>query len=176
MQEHPRAAHVPDGTRRRLARHYATHRIAPIRGKSGLSGGGNGDGAAPVRQGPNYDPAFPEGALVAMTDGFGNIFLAHSLARLLVGNSAGPADSCATARCASARAAIVAKYYLGPNSELESHVRRRIIAEELGGGPGEWGVLFWPGGDSGSAESEWSGGRCARNLHTARPPGHYVPV
>ena len=74
------------------------------------------------------------------------------------------------------RGALVAKYGCCPNSELELHVWRPFIIEELGGDPSDWNSIRWSGIGSAGAEAVGSGWRCARLLHTAGPPGHFVPV
>ena len=44
LKKHPRAAHAPDGTRNRLARHYATRCVPPIREKMAYQAAGAAKG------------------------------------------------------------------------------------------------------------------------------------
>ena len=127
-------------------------------------------------EGPNYAPPFPEGATVGAADGYGNNCLIHSISQILSGTRWAEGEcSAIRPRCAAVRDALVAKRGCDPLAELELQVRWNLIVEELGGDPPDWNVLFWSGRDSGIAESAGSGGRCARMLHAAGPPGHFVP-
>ena len=54
--------------------------------------------------------------------------------------------------------ALVTKYGGGPSSELELHGRCHLIAEEIGGNPGDWEVLFWPVRDYGRVEAAGQAG------------------
>ena len=107
--------------------------------------------------GPNYAPAFPEGAVVGSADGYGNNCLIHSLAQILSGDRAGAPDSCTRGRCASVREAIVAKYGCDPNSALELQVWRRLVVEELGGRNSDRDAISWHRTDSDGAEAAGSG-------------------
>ena len=128
-------------------------------------------------EGPNYAPPFPEGAAVGAADGYGNNCLIHSLSQILSGARwAGSACTSVRPRCAAVREALVVKYGCDPHAELELQVWWHLIVEELGGDPSDWNVLCWSGRDSGIAEAAGCGGRCARMLHAAGPPGHFVPV
>ena len=77
--------------------------------------------------------------------------LIHIISQILRDVRNGPAGS--SSRFAAARQVLVAKYGRDAGSEFELHVWRHLIAEDLGGGRGDWGVLSWPGIDSGSAEA-----------------------
>ena len=94
-----------------------------------------------------------------------NNCLIHSLSHIVSGDRAGAPDSCTRDRRASAPGALVAKYGCDTNSELALQVWRRLIIEEIGGGPSGWNAIFWSGRDSNGAEAAGSGWRCARLLH-----------
>ena len=128
-------------------------------------------------EGPNYAPPFPEGAVVGAADGYGNNCLIHSLSQILSGER-WKEGACTSIRprCAAVREALVAKYGCDPHAELELEAWRRLILEELGSDPSDWNVICWSGRDSGVAEAAGRGRRCARMLHAAGPPGHFVPV
>ena len=80
-------------------------------------------------------------------------------------------------RCSCAREALVAKYGADPHSELDVHVWRNLIIEEIGVAPSGWDVIFWyVAATDGASASEGSGWRCACLLHTSGPPGRFVPV
>lgn len=92
-------------------------------------------------------PAFPDGAVVGAEYGYGVNCRVHIISQILRGDRKGASDGCTRARCASARAPLVAKYVCSPISELELQVRWRLIAEELGCGgdcvgPGALDYLF----------------------------------
>ena len=162
----------------RIAAWGAAKRLFPGFGKRrGVYGVGNGAAAPPdsataqrkpplrtgailySEYGPNYAPAFPEGAVVGSAHGYGNKFPIRSISQILSCDRAGAPDRCKRERCASAREALVAKYGCGPDSESGLHVWRRLIVEELGGGPSDWNAICWSGRDSDGAEAAGSGWR-----------------
>ena len=121
-------------------------------------------------------PSSPEGAAAGEAYRYENNCLVHIISHILSGDRSAGADSAMRARCASVRAALVAKYGCDPIAELELQVWWHLIVEGLVGEPSDWNAMCWSGRDSGGAEAAGSGGMCARLLRTAGPPGHFVPV
>ena len=127
--------------------------------------------------GQNCSPPSPAESVVGELEGYANNCVVRNFSQILsVDPLTGGAGGDITERCDSARAALVVKYGCDPCAELELQLRRHLIVDELGGDPSDRGVLCWSGRYSGGGECAGSGGRCARLLHGALPPGHFLPV